>query len=83
MTRPGLVLGAWVEVGDDHLYSLDLLVLGRDGAHLVRDFVSFHRHVLAIDAETAGMLKVRMEVRGIVSFLDIIAQINPGVMELK
>ena len=46
---PGLVLGSWVQVGDHHLHCLDLLVLGRDGAHLVRDFISFHGHVFPIN----------------------------------
>lgn len=36
-------------MGDHHVYSLDLLVLGWDGAHLVRDLVPFHRHVLSLD----------------------------------
>lgn len=50
LTWPGLVLGAWIQVGDDHVHSLDLLVFGGDGAHLVRDLVPFHRHVLSLDA---------------------------------
>lgn len=49
LTRPGLVLGAWVQVGDHHVDSLDLLVLGRDGANLVRDLVPLHRHILPLD----------------------------------
>lgn len=44
--RPGLMLGPWCQVCDDHLYSLQLLVLGRDRAHLIGDFVAFHRHIL-------------------------------------
>lgn len=43
------MLGARVQVGDDHLDCLDLLVLGRDGTHLVRDLISFHRHILSLD----------------------------------
>lgn len=49
---PGLVLGARRQVGDDHLHGLQLLVLGRDGTHLVGDLVAFHRHVLPF--HTAG-----------------------------
>lgn len=49
LTRPGLVLGAWVQVCDDHLHCLDLLVLRRDGTHLVGDLVPFHRHILALN----------------------------------
>lgn len=43
---PGLVLGARRQVGDDHLHGLQLLMLGRDGAHLIGDLVAFHRDVL-------------------------------------
>lgn len=50
LTRPGLVLGAWIQVGDHHIHSLELLVLGGDGTYLVCDLVPFHRHVLALDA---------------------------------
>lgn len=46
MARPGLVLGARRQVGDDHLHSLQLLVLGWDGAHLIGDLITFHRDVL-------------------------------------
>lgn len=44
------MLGAWIQMGDHHIDRLDLLVLGRDGAHLVRDLISFHRHVLSLNA---------------------------------
>lgn len=43
------MLGARIQVGDHHIDRLDLLVLGRDGAHLVRDLISFHRHVLSLN----------------------------------
>lgn len=43
---PGLVLGAWSQMGDDHLHSLQLLVLGGNGAHLIGDLVAFHGDVL-------------------------------------
>lgn len=43
---PGLVLGPWCQVGDDHLHSLQLLILGRDRAHLIGDLVAFHRNIL-------------------------------------
>lgn len=46
MTGPGLVLGAWGQMGDDHLHSLQLLVLGGDGAHLIGDLIAFHGDVL-------------------------------------
>lgn len=44
------MLGAWIQVGDHHVDRLDLLVLGGDGAHLVRDLVPLHRHVLSLNA---------------------------------
>lgn len=44
------MLGARVEVCDQHVHRLDLLVLGGDGTHFVRDLVPFHRHVLSLDA---------------------------------
>lgn len=43
---PGLMLGPWCQVGDDHLYSLQFLILGRDRAHLIGDLVAFHRYIL-------------------------------------
>ena len=46
VARPGLVLGAWRQVGDDHLHGLQLLMLGWDGAHLIGDLITFHRDVL-------------------------------------
>lgn len=54
VARPGLVLGARRQVCDDHLHGLQLLVLGRDGAHLVGDLVAFHRHVLPFHAAEWG-----------------------------
>lgn len=50
LTGPGLVLSAWIQVGDHHIHSLELLVLGGDRTHLVCDLIPFHRHVLALDA---------------------------------
>lgn len=52
MAGPGLVLGARRQVRDDHLHGLQLLVLGRDGAHLIGDLVAFHGDVLPF--HTAG-----------------------------
>lgn len=46
MSRPGLMLGAWCQVGDNDLHSLQLLILGRDGAHLIGDLVAFHWDIL-------------------------------------
>lgn len=46
MAGPGLVLGARCQVSYDHLHGLQLLVLGRDGAHLIGDLVAFHGDVL-------------------------------------
>lgn len=48
--RPGLMFCPRLEVGDGDLHCLDLLVFGRDGADFVAHLVSFHRHVLALDA---------------------------------
>lgn len=48
--RPRLVLGARGQVSDHHLHCLQLLVLGRDGAHLVGDLVACHGNVLAFNA---------------------------------
>lgn len=50
MSRPGLVFGSRLEVGDGDLHRLDLLIFGRDGADFVAHLVSFHRHVLALNA---------------------------------
>lgn len=50
---PGLVLGAWSQMGDDHLHGLQLLVLGGNGAHLIGDLVAFHGDVLPF--HTAGV----------------------------
>lgn len=49
LTRPGLVLGAWIQVCDDHFHCLDLLVLRRDRTHLVGDLIPFHRHILPLN----------------------------------
>lgn len=46
MAGPGFMLGARRQVGNDHLHGLYLLVLGRDGAHLVGDLVAFHWDIL-------------------------------------
>lgn len=40
------MLGPWCQVGDDHLHSLQFLILGRDRAHLIGDLVAFHRNIL-------------------------------------
>ena len=54
MAGPGLVLGARRQVGDDHLHGLQLLVLGRDGAHLIGDLIAFHGDVLPLHAVGRG-----------------------------
>ena len=46
MPGPGLMLRPWCQVGDDHLYSLQFLILGRDRAHLIGDLVAFHGNIL-------------------------------------
>lgn len=48
MSGPGLVLGAWRQVGDDHLHSLQFLILGWDGAHLIGDLVAFHGDIFPL-----------------------------------
>lgn len=48
--RPGLVLGSWGEVGNHDLHGLKLLVLRRNGAHLVGDLVACHGNILAFNA---------------------------------
>lgn len=51
---PSLVLGARGQMRDDHLHSLQLLVLGGDGAHLIGDLVAFHGDVLPLHAAGQG-----------------------------
>lgn len=46
MAGPGLMLGAGRQVRNHHLHGLGLLVLGRDGTHLVGDLIAFHRDIL-------------------------------------
>lgn len=46
MPGPGLMFGAWCQVGYDYFHSLQLLILGWDGAHLIGDLVAFHRDIL-------------------------------------
>lgn len=48
MPRPGLMLGAWRKVGYDHFHSLQLLILGWNGAHLIGDLITFHWNVLSL-----------------------------------
>lgn len=50
LARPCLVGGVGSQLGEHHLHSLKLLVLGGDGTNLVGHLVSFHRHVLPLDA---------------------------------
>lgn len=50
LAGPRLVGSVWGQLGEHHLHGLELLVLGRDGAHLVGHLVAFHRHVLPLDA---------------------------------
>lgn len=49
LAGPRLVGSVWGQLGEHHLHSLELLVLGRDRAHLVGHLVAFHRHVLPLD----------------------------------
>ena len=50
LAGPRLVGSVWGQLGEHHLHGLELLVLGRDRAHLVGHLVAFHRHVLPLDA---------------------------------
>lgn len=50
LARPCLVGGVGSQLGEHHFHSLKLLVLGWDGTHLVRHLISFHGHVLPLDA---------------------------------
>lgn len=50
LAGPRLVGSMWGQLGEHHLHSLELLVLGWDGAHLVGHLVAFHGHVLPLDA---------------------------------
>lgn len=49
LARPRLVGSVWGQLGEHHLHSLELLVLGRDGTHLIGHLVALHRHVLPLD----------------------------------
>jgi hypothetical protein len=46
MPGQGFVLGAQHQVSDNHLYSLQLPIFGRDGAHLIGDLLTFHWNIL-------------------------------------
>ena len=61
MPGPGLMLGAWCQVGDDHLDSLQFLILGRDRAHLIGDLVAFHWNIFPF--HTAGEKERSSELR--------------------
>lgn len=61
MPGPGLMLGAWCQVGNDHLYSLQFLILGRDRAHLIGDLVAFHWNIFPF--HTAGEKERSSELR--------------------
>lgn len=50
LAGPRLVGSVWSQLGEHHLHGLELLVLGRDRAHLVGHLVAFHWHVLPLDA---------------------------------
>ena len=50
LAGPRLVGSVRGQLGEHHLHSLELLVLGRDRAHFVGHLVAFHRHVLPLDA---------------------------------
>lgn len=49
LAGPRLVGSVWSQLGEHHLHGLELLVLGRDRAHLVGHLVAFHWHVLPLD----------------------------------
>lgn len=44
------MFGPRLKVGDGDLHRLNLLMFGRDGADFIAHLVSFHRHVLTLDA---------------------------------
>lgn len=71
--RPGLMLGPWCQVGDDHLYSLQLLVLGWDRAHLIGDFVAFHQNILPFHIRD-----VQEDVRTTISWGDEAVALGPA-----
>lgn len=70
---PGLVLGPWCQVGDDHLHSLQLLILGRDRAHLIGDLVAFHRNILPF-----YIRDVQEDVRTTISWGDEAVALGPA-----
>lgn len=90
MARPRLVLGARGQVGDHHLHCLQLLVLGRDGAHLVGDLVACHGNVLAFNAVGGklGLAVDHINARSLLQLTDIFiiivilgAQSTSGILQ--
>lgn len=73
MPGPGLVLGAWCQVSDDHLYSLQFLILGRDRAHLIGDLVAFHWNILPFHIRD-----VQEDVRATISWGDEAVALGPA-----
>lgn len=49
LAGPRLVGSVWGQLGEHHLHGLELLVLGRNGAHLVGHLVTLHWNVLPFD----------------------------------
>lgn len=73
MPGPGLMLGARCQVGDDHLYSLQFLVLGRNRAHLIGDLVAFHWNILPFHIRD-----VKEDVRATISRGDEAVALGPA-----
>lgn len=49
LARPCLVGGVGSQLGEHHLHSLELLILGWDGTHLVGHLISFHGNVFPLN----------------------------------
>lgn len=50
LARPGFMLCPWVQVGNDYLHGLVLEILRWDRTDFVGDFISFHGHILTLNA---------------------------------
>lgn len=75
-SSPGLMFGSRLEVGYGHLYRLNRLQLGRDGADFVAHLVPFYGHVFALDA---GQERKRTQIRSGM----ILPQCAPGRKEFQ
>lgn len=49
LSGPGLMLRSGCNVGDDHLHSLDLQILGRHRAHFVGHLIPLHWHIFTLN----------------------------------